>query len=54
MNFEPIATSDASGNHAADPRVLLETLPACKRLVDISPGLALRSGPIPSQFVPSA
>ena len=54
MNFEPIATSDASGNHAADPRVLLETLPASKRLVDISPGLALRSGPIPSQFVPSA
>lgn len=57
MNLEPIATGDAidsSGNGATDPRVLLETLPASTRLADISPGLVLRSGLIPSQFVPSA
>ena len=54
MNVEPTPTGDAGGNGAPDTSVLLQTLPASTRLVDISPGLALRSGLIPRQFVPSA
>lgn len=55
MNFDPTATHEISVNHdAEDPRELLETLPSSKRLVELSPGLALRSGLIPRQLVPSA
>lgn len=55
MNFDTTAASHTGANHdGKDPRALLETLPETKRLVDISPGLALRSGLIPRQFVPSA
>ena len=37
-----------------DPRSLLERLPPTTRLVDISPRLAVQSGLIPRQFVPSS
>jgi hypothetical protein len=37
-----------------DSRSLLEKLPPTTRLVDISPRLAVQSGLIPSQFVPSS
>ncbi len=53
--IDSISASAIGVTHdAEDPRVLLENLPESTRLGDISPGLALRSGLIPRQFVPSS